>query len=112
MAEQYAPISTEPANQVRPVDLCRAAAKNVRDVGAVKPFTLHDVRLHPNHFLRCAKLHGHAQQRVVARAVKPRIIHFAQSIAGAKNQINDISLVRRLGQPVRECQFGFVPRAR
>jgi hypothetical protein len=36
MAEQYAPIRTEPSNQLRPIDLSRAAAKNVRDVGAIE----------------------------------------------------------------------------
>src|SRR5262245_83330 len=75
-------------------------------------FAFHDVSFHPNHFLRCTKFHRHAQQLVAACAVEPRSIYFAQTIAGAKNQIKDISLVRRLGQPVRECQFGFVPCAR
>ncbi len=112
MAEQYAPIRTEAANQVRPIDLFRAEAKNVRDVSAVEPLAFHDVRLHPNHFLGRAVFHRHAQQLLIARTLEPRIIHFAQSIAGAKNQIKHISFVRCLGQPVRECQFGFVPCAR
>ena len=108
MAKQYAPIRTEPANKVRPIDLSRTAAKNVRDVSTVEPLAFHDVRLHPNHFFGRAVFYRYAQQLVIACTLEPRIIHFAQSIAGAKNQIKNISLVRRLGQPVRECQFGFV----
>jgi hypothetical protein len=97
---------------MRPIDICRAAAKNMRDVGAVEPFAFHNVSLHPNHFFRRAKFYRHAQQFVVARAVEPGIIHFAQSVAGAKNQIQDISLIRRFGQPMRKRQFGFVPGTR
>src|SRR5437867_12350303 len=46
MAEQHAPIETEPANQMRPIEFHRAAAKNMRNVGAIEALALHYVRLH------------------------------------------------------------------
>jgi hypothetical protein len=96
---------------VWPINLWRVAPKNVRDVGAVEAFTFHDIRFHPNHFLGGAKLHRQTQQLFVEGALKPRIIDFAQSVTGAKNQINDVSHACGLCQPMWECQFRFVSGA-
>ena len=71
MAEQHAPIETEPANQMRPIEFHRAAAKNMRNVGAIEALALHYVRLHPNHFLGCAKFHPQSQQLVIVRTLEP-----------------------------------------
>ena len=105
------PIGPEPANQMRPFDFLCAAPKNMRDVGAIEPFAFHDVRLHPNHFFRCAKFHMQALYFIILGALEPRVIDFAQSIAGAKNQINVIAPAPGLGEPMRKCFFRFVSGA-
>ena len=77
MAEQYAPIGTKTMNQMRPIEFLCAALKNMRDIGAVESFAFHDVGLHPNHFLRCAKFHMQAKQFSILRALKPGIVDLA-----------------------------------
>ncbi len=96
---------------MRPFDFLCAAPKNMRDVGAIEPFAFHDVRLHPNHFFRCAKFHMQALQFIILGALEPRVIDFAQSVAGAKDQINVIPAAPGFREPMRKWFFRFVSGA-
>jgi len=96
---------------VRPVEFLCAALKDVRNIGAVEPLAFHNVRLHPNHFLWRTKLHRQAKELVTTRPLEPCVIHFAQSVSGAKNQINMIATAPGLGEPMRKSLFRLVARA-
>ena len=72
-------------NQILPIEFICAALKNMHNIGAIEPFTFHDVRLHPNHLLRRTEFHPQAKQFVILRALEPRVIDFAKPVAGAKN---------------------------
>jgi len=85
MTKQHTPIGTEAVNQMLPIEFLGAAYENMRNIRAIEPFALHDVRFHPDHFLRRTKFHGQPWQLVIMRPLEPRVIDFAQAIAGAKN---------------------------
>ncbi len=61
MAQQYAPVGPEAMNQMPPIQFLCAALKNMRNVAAIEPLAFHNVSLHPNHFLGCAKFHLQAK---------------------------------------------------
>src|SRR5439155_15573306 len=109
MAEQDAPIRTKAATQMRPIEFVPAAHEKMRNVGAVESFAFHDVSLHPNHLLRRAKFNRQSQELVIVRPREPRIVHFAQSVARTKNQINIDPPLPGFGQPMWRGHFSVEP---
>src|SRR5262249_36552999 len=105
MSEQDSPIGTKAPNQMRPIQFVRAAHEKMRNVSTVESFAFHDVRLHPNHFLRRAKFDRHPEELVIVGPREPGIVHFAQSVARAKNQIHIIPAVFGFGEPMWRGHF-------
>jgi hypothetical protein len=77
VAEQHTPIRTEALDQMLPIKFLCAARQNMRNIGAIESFALHDVRLHPNRFLRRGEFHAQPEQLVIVCPLEPRVIHFA-----------------------------------
>ncbi len=105
MAQQYAPIGTESAKKMCPVKFVCAALKNMRNVGAIEPLSLHDVCFHPEHFFGRTNFDTQAKQFLIVRPLKPGIIDLAKAISGTKNQIHTIPATCGFGEPVWKCFF-------
>ena len=108
MAEQHAPIGPEALDEMRPIDSFGAIQQQVRHVCAIIAFAFHDVGLHPNHFLRRANLRRYIQHFLSRRAGKPGIVDFAQAVAAAVNDVDQIFALKDFRQPMRVRFLGAV----
>src|SRR5262245_40039111 len=106
MREQYASMGAETLQEPSPVEVIPQGAEQVRHVGAVKAFTLHDERLLPDELLRRTELDRHAEHLPVAGMSKPGIVDGAETVAGAENDIQQRFAVEGLSQPVRKSNLG------
>ena len=111
VAEQHTPIRTEPLDQMLPIEFLYAAQQNMRNIGAIESFALHDVRFHPENFFRCAKFHCQTEKVSIMRSIEPGIVDFTKSIPGTKNQINAIATTFGFGQPMWKYFFRLIAGA-
>src|SRR5437016_5600127 len=84
-----------------PIELCCATPQKTSHVRAIESFALHDVGFHPEYLFRRAKFYRHSENLGVACTREPRVVHFAETVAGAKNKINKIFAAPGFGQPAR-----------
>ncbi len=75
------------------------------DVGTVEAFALHDVGFLPDDLLGRANRQREAEDVCFARELEPFVIHFADAVAGAEDEVDEIRLLVHLGQPVGEGHF-------
>src|SRR5215470_15144834 len=75
------------------------------DVGAVKSFSLHNKRLAPNYFLGRTKPYGQTEHCTGRRMSKPHGIDLTETVAGAKNNIDEFVSVIDFAEPVRKTEL-------
>ncbi len=74
-------------------------------VGAVEALTLHNISLHPEHLLRRTKARLHSQDILRRRTLEPELIHCAETVAGAKDDVDRILAPEDLSKPVGKGFF-------
>src|SRR5690349_8586985 len=108
VAEQDAPMTVESLEKPRPIQRRRACAEEMRNIGTVVAFTLHDERLRPDHFFGGQDLYWNPDDHRVMAMLKPRLVDGTDAVPRTENDVDEMAALEGLGQPVWKPEFDLI----
>src|SRR5688500_14778614 len=77
------------------------------DVSPIESLAFHDESLGPDHLLSRDEFDGHTEHGAVDGVFKPFLVNSRHAVAGAENDVDEVLVMKRLGEPVRKGGFDF-----